>query len=268
LKTSLSSLSSGDCPQVIIGNDFAFAYRMDAYTNTVFRQQTHRLTEVFRAARNGDHNAFTALVSPHTPRLRRLARRFTRNAQDAEDVCQESLLKAFTKLHYFGDSEGIARGEFCSWLSRITANSAIDFLRRKQDVVSLEEYDPADTVSARGGWGENPEACYARQERLRLVMDALGKLAPELRRVCILRDLMELSTKEVASRLRLPAVTVRVRLFRAHSELRRILDLVGRARGEARRENRKRMTADEQRSRNRRSVEVQFESAAAFACGG
>jgi len=196
-----------------------------------------------------------------------LARRFTRNAQDAEDVCQESLLKAFTKLHYFGDSEGIARGEFRSWLSRITANSAIDFLRRKQDVVSLEECDPVHVVSTGGGWGENPEACYARQERLGLIMDAVGKLPLELRRVCILRDLMELSTKEVASRLRLPAVTVRVRLFRAHSELRRMLGLVARDGRELRREHRKRMTADERRSRNRGPVKAQFESAAAFACG-
>ncbi len=240
---------------------------MDAYTHTIFHQQTHHLTAVFHAARNGDHNAFTTLVSPHTPKLRRLARRFTRNAEDAEDVFQESLLKAFTKLHYFGDSEGIARGEFRSWLSRITANSAIDFLRRKQDVVSLDECDPMHSVSTGGGWGGNPEACYARQERLRLIMDAVGKLPPELRRVCILRDLMELPTKEVASRLRLPAVTVRVRLFRAHSELRRMLELVGRAGREVRRGNCKRTTADERRSRNRGPVKARFENAAAFACG-
>src|SRR6266850_7976481 len=118
------------------------------------------LFDVLAAARTGDNDAFAALITPHVPKLRRLARRFTRNAEDAEDVFQESLLKAFTKLHYFGDSEGIARGEFRSWLSRITANSAIDFLRRKQDVVSLDECDPMHSVSTGGGWGGNPEACY------------------------------------------------------------------------------------------------------------
>jgi len=236
---------------------------MNAYTSAMSRQQqTHCVANTFQAARNGDHSAFTALVSPHTPRLRRLARRFTRNAQDAEDVCQDSLLKAFTKLHYFADSDGFAGGEFRSWLSRITANSAIDFLRRKQDVVSLEECKPVHRISE-GGWGENPETRYERQERLSLVIDALGKLPVELRRVCILRDLMELSTKEVASRLRLPTVTVRVRLFRAHSELRRMLGRGVHAVREAR--GVKSVVDKESRSQKHRQDEAAFESVPAFA---
>jgi RNA polymerase sigma factor (sigma-70 family) len=93
-------------------------------------------------------------------------------------------------------------------------------------MVALEEchhLQKPDTDS----WGENPEACYARRERSRIILEAVAALPAGLRTVCMLRNLEELSTKEVADRLRLPAVTVRVRLFRAHCELRKRLGRVG-----------------------------------------
>jgi RNA polymerase sigma-70 factor, ECF subfamily len=180
------------------------------------------------AARRGDHDAFVALISPHESNLRRLARSFTRNAQDAEDVCQQSLLKAFTKLNHFASAKEVATAEFRSWLAKITANSAIDFLRRTRSarMVALDECDDLPKPDA-DSWGENPEASYARRERSRIILEAIAALPAGLRRVCILRNLEELSTKEVADRLGLPAVTVRVRLFRAHCELRKRLGGVG-----------------------------------------
>src|SRR5260370_36025403 len=82
------------------------------------------------AARRGNHDAFVALISPHAANLRRLARGFTRNAEDAEDVCQQSLLKAFTKLNHFASANEGATAEFRSWLAKLTANSALYILRR------------------------------------------------------------------------------------------------------------------------------------------
>ena len=180
------------------------------------------------AARRGNHDAFVALISPHAANLRRLARSFTRNAEDAEDVCQQSLLKAFTKLNHFASANEVATAEFRSWLAKITANSAIDFLRRTRSarMVALEECDHLQKPDA-DSWGENPEASYARRERSRIILEAVAALPAGLRRVCMLRNLEELSTKEVADRLGLPAVTVRVRLFRAHCELRKRLGGVG-----------------------------------------
>jgi RNA polymerase sigma-70 factor, ECF subfamily len=176
------------------------------------------------AARRGNHDAFVALVSPHTTNLRRLARSFTRNAEDAEDVCQQSLLKAFTKLNHFAAPKEVATAEFRSWLAKITANAAIDFLRRARSgrMIALEECDHLQKPDA-GSWGENPEASYARRERSRIILEAVAALPAGLRRVCLLRNFEELSTKEVADRLGLPAVTVRVRLFRAHCELKKRL---------------------------------------------
>jgi RNA polymerase sigma-70 factor (ECF subfamily) len=180
------------------------------------------------AARGGDPDAFATLVSPHTRRLRRLAHRLTRSAEDAEDVCQESLLKAFIKLGQF-DGTRTQEREFCAWLMRITANCAIDFLRRRKNTNRPIPLDGCDYIQNKfhepvvSGWGESPEASCTRQEQLRLVADALAKLPAELRKVCLLRNMMELSTKEVAARLGISAIAVRLRLFRAHGQLREIL---------------------------------------------
>lgn len=192
-----------------------------------FQTQPEWLQASFAAARQGDRDAFTALVSPHTPRLQRLARRLTRSAADAEDICQESLLKAFIKLDQLDDIE-IEGNRFGAWLMRITANCAIDFLRRKKRVThtSLDECDSASTrfhETRVGGWGGNPEASYSRQEQLRIVADAISDLPAELGNVCLLRTMMELSTKEVAARLGISTIAVRLRLFRAFGQLRRTL---------------------------------------------
>jgi RNA polymerase sigma-70 factor (ECF subfamily) len=193
------------------------------------KRKSNRSSNMFlAAARRGNHDAFVALISPHASNLRRLARSFTRNAEDAEDVCQQSLLKAFTKLNHFASANEVASAEFRSWLAKITANSAIDFLRRTRSarMVALEECDHLQKRDA-DSWGENPEASYARRERSRILLEAVSALPAGLRRVCLLRNFEELSTKEVADRLGLPAVTVRVRLFRAHCELRKRLGGAG-----------------------------------------
>ena len=93
-------------------------------------------------------------------------------------------------------------------------------------MVALEECDHLQKPDA-DSWGENPEASYARRERSRIILEAVAALPTGLRSVCMLRNLEELSTKEVADRLGLPAVTVRVRLFRAHCELRKRLGGAG-----------------------------------------
>jgi RNA polymerase sigma-70 factor (ECF subfamily) len=177
------------------------------------------------AARRGDHEAFRTLVSPHTPKLQSLARRLTRSAEDAEDVCQESLLKAFTKIDQF-DGTRVEIDEFRAWLMRITTNCAIDFLRRKKAgrYVPLEDGEAlSDWQGTKRGWGENPEASYTRQEQIRFVEDALSQLPAELRIVCLFRNVRELSTKETAARLGISTIAVRLRLFRAHGQLRKML---------------------------------------------
>ena len=198
------------------------------YTDTALLQPKPQCIQVpLAAARTGDHEAFGTLVSPHTPRLQRLARRFTGSVEDAEDVCQESLLKAFTRLDQFAGTK-MESDEFRAWLMKITANCAIDFLRRRGNrflpLDECEQVPAAFHQAGASGWGESPETSFTRLEQLSILADAIAKLRPELRNVCLLRNMMELSTKEVAARLGISVIAVRVRLFRAHGQLRKILD--------------------------------------------
>ena len=178
------------------------------------------------AARQGDHQAFTSLITPHRTNLQKLAQRIVGNAEDAEDICQESLLRAFTKLDQF-DASKTQTHEFRAWLMRITANCAIDFLRRKKVSrhVPLEECHEVATElnPARKGWGENPETSYTREEQVRVVKNAIDCLPPDLRMVCLFRMMEELSTKEVAARMGISSLAVRLRLFRAQGQLRQML---------------------------------------------
>ena len=186
-----------------------------------------QLADTIARARAGDSKAWGELYSAHAPAIFRFCRRALPAHEDAEDVCQESLLKAFTKLDQFDDSK-MERAAFCAWLMRITANCAIDFLRRKKAsrLIPLEECDPVHNEShmkSVGSWGENPETRCTREEQLRMVAEITAELPVELRNVCLLRNMMELSTKEVAERLGISANAVRLRLFRAHGQLRTIL---------------------------------------------
>ncbi len=103
------------------------------------------------AAQTGDQQAFMSLVSPFTPGMQRLANRYTRNVTDAEDICQESLLKAYTKLSQFSGETEFLSHEFHGWLTRIAANSAIDFIRRKhaKKLIALDECQLVSEPSSR-----------------------------------------------------------------------------------------------------------------------
>jgi RNA polymerase sigma factor (sigma-70 family) len=196
-------------------------------TMTTSQQLQPNWTQIsLAAARRGDREAFASLVSPHALKLQRLAHRLTRSAEDAEDVCQESLLRAFTKLDQF-DGTKTEIHEFCAWLTRITRNCAIDFLRRKKSnpCVPLEECHENATRFEAGKtlWGESPETTYTRTEQLGIIREAIATLSPELRMVCLFRNLGELSGKEVAARLGISTLAVRLRLFRAHGQVRKIV---------------------------------------------
>jgi RNA polymerase sigma-70 factor (ECF subfamily) len=182
-------------------------------------------------ARRGNGAAFTDLVHPYAPGLYRRALRLTGNPADAEDAQQEALLKAFTRLDQFTGNSDEAQGGLHAWVSRITTNASIDLLRQRHDskLVSLEKNSSESEdnfVEQFPASEENPEERYARREIRSLLARAITQLAPDLRRVCLLRDVLQYTTQEVAERLGLSSVAVRLRLFRAHRKLHEELRIV------------------------------------------
>ncbi len=173
-----------------------------------------------RRARAGDGEAFRELVERHERAIFRLAQHITQNAQDAEDVLQETFLRAFEHLDEFrGDSK------FSTWLVRIAVNQALMKLRkRKSDrSVSLDEtFDTGEDVVVReiAVWEGDPEQLYSQAELRNILASAIDSLPPIFRTVFALRDIEELSTEETAQILNLSVPAVKSRLLRARLQLR------------------------------------------------
>lgn len=184
--------------------------------------------KVLAEARLGNGQAFAEIFMPYAPGLYRRALRLTGNASDAEDARQEALLKAFSRLSQFAGQQAEGKDDLHAWVSRITTNASIDLIRQRREgkYVSLEEpgFAPEETLGSRlPARTDDPEERYARRELRALIAGAIARLAPDLRQICLLRDVLQYSTHEVAARLGISTVAVRLRLFRAHRRLRESL---------------------------------------------
>jgi RNA polymerase sigma-70 factor, ECF subfamily len=181
-------------------------------------------------ARKGHRESLAKLILPYAPGLYLGALRLTRNPADAEDVRQDAFLKVMTRLEQFTGTPAENRDDLHAWVSRIVANASIDVIRKRRDgkIFSLDEPSGAgdetlgSNVTARE---DNPEERFARREMRKLMADAIVQLAPDLRQVCLLRDVLQYSTQEVAERVGISAMAVRLRLFRAHRRLREEMSL-------------------------------------------
>src|SRR5438477_271072 len=181
-------------------------------------------------ARGGDCESLARLILPYAPGLYLGALRVTRNPADAEDVRQDAFLKVMTRLEQFVGNPAENRDDLHAWVSRIAANASIDVIRKRRDgrLFSLDEPNGTgeETLGSNVTTREdNPEERFARREMRAYMAEAIRQLPPDLRQVCLLRDVLQYSTHEVARRLRISAMAVRLRLFRAHRKLREKLSV-------------------------------------------
>ncbi len=170
-------------------------------------------------ARQGDSYAFRALVERHSRSVFRLAFRMTGNEQDAEDVVQESFLRAYRQLGRFE-----SRANFGTWLYRIVANCSVDLMRARQarrDLSRKESLDDAaETVQVDG---PGPERLAESREIERRVADALARLSPLERAAFTLRHYEGRSIEEISATLGLGTSAAKHSVFRAVKKLRTAL---------------------------------------------
>jgi RNA polymerase sigma-70 factor, ECF subfamily len=188
-------------------------------------QHWHSRSALLRSARAGDRQALAELVMPYATGLYRSGLRLTGNAHDAEDVQQETLLKTLARLDQFVGAQTGPRDDLHAWVSRIARNASIDVIRRRREgkIFSLDQSSNCsdEPWSAQIPSGiANPEQGFLGQESRRLLASAISELPPDLRQVCLLMDVLNYSTQEVAGQLGVSNVAVRLRLFRAHRKLR------------------------------------------------
>jgi RNA polymerase sigma-70 factor (ECF subfamily) len=161
------------------------------------------------AARHGNLQAFETLVQRHGDTSLRVATRIV-GPDDAQDVCQEALLRAFHRL-----SRLKASGSFRAWLLQITHNSALDALERRRS----EAVDPATFEGDPDDDRRGPAARLESTERRDRLECKLEHLPAAHRAVLVLRDVEGLSYDEIAQITETPLGSVKGRLHRARSEL-------------------------------------------------
>jgi RNA polymerase sigma-70 factor (ECF subfamily) len=176
------------------------------------------------ALRSGDRAEFSKLVEAYSPRLYRLGLKMLNNAQDAEDILQETFLKAFRAIARFD-----GRASLSTWLYRIATNEALMILRKKNpEMVSIEEPfseepDPEQEPLQIVDWCCIPESELLSGEALAQLDRAVGSLPVNLKVAFLLRDVENLSTQEAADVLGVSETALKTRLSRARLRLRQEL---------------------------------------------
>jgi RNA polymerase sigma-70 factor (ECF subfamily) len=173
-------------------------------------------------ARDGDSEAFRALVERHSRAVYRLAYRMTGSAHDAEDVVQETFLKAYRQLPRFE-----SRANFSTWLHRIAVNCSIDLIRARPH----REQGQGDDLEQFGAAVENTDATGTSPERLMLstevqrrIDEAMGGLSRMERAAFILRHFEGRSIDEISQSLGLKVNATKHSIFRAVRKMRVALE--------------------------------------------
>lgn len=173
---------------------------------------------------------FESVVSQAWPRLRRIAMRWLRNSEDAEDAVQDAMLSAFSHVAQFD-----GRAQMSTWLTTIVINAVRMQLRRhaRRPKLSLDESPAEDqwtTAELLPNSGPSPEQILERRELNDLLVKLTRNLPASQRITLRLRVWDELSIRKVASALGLPEGTVKARLARSRKELKRRFHKTVRAR--------------------------------------
>jgi RNA polymerase sigma-70 factor, ECF subfamily len=170
-------------------------------------------------AQSGDCQAFNTLIEPHLRRIYATAMEITKNHEDAEDACQQSMMKAFLHIrHYQGNAK------FSTWLTRIAINEALMSVRKSQtesryrsDENEIIESVP---IGVRDQDASDPEALCAQSERKDLLREAIGQLESKARLTVCMLGLEERGTSEAAEACQLTHSGLRSRFQRALRQLR------------------------------------------------
>lgn len=175
-----------------------------------------RESALVRQAVAGRRSAFNALVECYQRRLYNYCYRMVGNADDASDMAQEAFVRAWRNLGGFRVGE-----PFSPWLYRIAHNVCIDHLRRKPAALSLdveleEGRDPPDKA-------DGPEDALDSAETRRAIQAAISALPEKYRAVMLLRHGQDMSLDEISEALELPLNTVKVHLFRAREQMKKLL---------------------------------------------
>jgi len=171
----------------------------------------------------GNTQMFSRLIDNYKNMVYNLAYRMSSNSHEAEDISQEAFLRAYQSLARFNPSY-----KFSTWLYQITLNIIRDKFKRKEiDYVYLDapiETNDSEFYHQPTDLTNNPEQIITQKEDFQVIQKAILSLSLKYREVLVLRHLQDLSYIEIANILKLPQGTVKIRLYRAREQLKKILE--------------------------------------------
>ncbi len=173
--------------------------------------------DLIRAAQAGKAEAFTELVRRYRLAIYRIAYGLTRSHQDADDVAQETLIRAYQALSRFRAGE-----PFLPWLARIAINQSYSLFRhrKRRPEAAIE---PMLEAGRQWGTEDDPADHAAQAQEQQLIARAFDRLSPDHRAVLVLRVEQEMSYEDIAQALHVPPGTVMSRLARARADLKKQL---------------------------------------------
>ena len=182
-----------------------------------------REVSLIKQSKAGNIESFEQLITKHQKRAFNIAYRMLGNPEDANDVTQEALVKAYKGIKNFK-----GKSSFSTWLYTIVNNACIDFIRknRKANIVYLDqEYETEEgAYKIQLSNNENtPEQLFEKKAVQKLVHRSIGELDYNYRKIIVLRDIEHFSYREIAQILGCPEGTVKSRISRARNNLKAII---------------------------------------------
>jgi len=172
--------------------------------------------ELIQKAKQGNLYFFEQLVKRYQKKIYYLAFRMTKDHDSADDLAQETFVKAFTSIKSFKEEH-----DFYPWIFRICMNLSINYLKRKKFTVSESELLPLKLEEKEGT--SDPMSELMKEELLERINSSIDQLPPPFKAVFILKVYEELSYEEIAKTLKISTGTVMSRLFRARERLQKSL---------------------------------------------
>jgi RNA polymerase sigma-70 factor (ECF subfamily) len=169
-------------------------------------------------AKAGDSTAYAELCRRHSGMVIRVVNRIVRNTEDAEDVLQEAILKAYRQLRGFD-----GRSRFSTWFTKIAVNSALMLLRKKKSRPTLSLYEfPRDQKGEAFAFPDaapGPELLVLRSQASSQLREAIRKLPPVLRDVAEIKRTSDSSMEEISEKVGISVAATKSRLLRARKLL-------------------------------------------------
>lgn len=180
------------------------------------------IKQKIKEVKKGDQSAFEEIVSYYQQKVYQICYRMLGNVHEAEDIAQESFVRAFVNIHSYDDKR-----KFSTWLYRIATNLAIDRIRKKKPDYFLDAEVKGtkglDMYSYLSDDAPKPDEEVESLELQSFIQKQILSLSPKYRSVIVLRYINELSLKEISETLDMPIGTVKTRIHRGREALRKKL---------------------------------------------